>query len=266
MPKIIWSGEILGVQPRIDLTRSFDQRQHSYLGYLLLVRGEAGGEAREFSVRIGPGAQAKHAFRAGDRVSGAAHPVLDPEREVAEFYKASALELVGRAEAAAPAGPPWRGIPPGAGSVPGARSPAARCARLCRGLPGVPVGLPHGRRDGHRPVEAAGARAPFRDFLLRAEIVRALPGGPDAQGAGAQGPVLGGGGLGGRGGDGASRQGRLSRSRFAGVRQRLRSTAIAPGALRHWERGDRKPRGATRVLLNVIARDPEAVLRVVRKS
>ena len=59
--KIAWSGEVLGVQPRIDLGRSFDQRQHSYLGYVLFLRGEAGGEAREFSVRIGPGAQAKHA-------------------------------------------------------------------------------------------------------------------------------------------------------------------------------------------------------------
>jgi putative transcriptional regulator len=40
--------------------------------------------------------------------------------------------------------------------------------------------------------------------------------------------------------------------------------AIGLGALRHWERGDRKPRGATLVLLNVIARDPDAVLRAVR--
>jgi putative transcriptional regulator len=30
--------------------------------------------------------------------------------------------------------------------------------------------------------------------------------------------------------------------------------------LRHWERGDRKPRGSARVLLNVIARNPKAVL------
>lgn len=42
--------------------------------------------------------------------------------------------------------------------------------------------------------------------------------------------------------------------------------AIGLGALRHWERGDRKPRGATLVLLNVIARDPQAVLRSVRKA
>ncbi len=42
--------------------------------------------------------------------------------------------------------------------------------------------------------------------------------------------------------------------------------AIGLGALRHWERGDRKPRGATLVLLNVIARDPQAVLRTVRST
>jgi putative transcriptional regulator len=42
--------------------------------------------------------------------------------------------------------------------------------------------------------------------------------------------------------------------------------AIGLGALRHWERGDRKPRGAALVLLNVIASDPQAVLRSVRKT
>jgi putative transcriptional regulator len=42
--------------------------------------------------------------------------------------------------------------------------------------------------------------------------------------------------------------------------------AIGLGALRHWERGDRKPRGAALVLLNVIANDPQAVLRAVRRA
>lgn len=42
--------------------------------------------------------------------------------------------------------------------------------------------------------------------------------------------------------------------------------AIGLGALRHWERGDRKPRGATLVLLNVIAKSPQTVLRAVRKA
>jgi putative transcriptional regulator len=32
------------------------------------------------------------------------------------------------------------------------------------------------------------------------------------------------------------------------------------GTLRHWERGDRQPHGAARVLLQVIAKNPQAVL------
>jgi len=42
--------------------------------------------------------------------------------------------------------------------------------------------------------------------------------------------------------------------------------AISLGALRHWERGDRKPRGTALVLLNVIAKEPEVVLRAVEKA
>lgn len=33
--------------------------------------------------------------------------------------------------------------------------------------------------------------------------------------------------------------------------------------LRHWERGDRNPAGAARVLLNVIERDPQSVMRAL---
>ena len=42
--------------------------------------------------------------------------------------------------------------------------------------------------------------------------------------------------------------------------------AIGLAALRHWERGDRKPRGTALVLLNVIAKDPRAVLRAVENA
>ena len=34
--------------------------------------------------------------------------------------------------------------------------------------------------------------------------------------------------------------------------------------IRNWEQGRRRPRGPARVLLNVIAREPEAVMRVLR--
>lgn len=37
MEKVAWSGRILAIQPRIRLTRSFDERHHSYHGYVLRV-------------------------------------------------------------------------------------------------------------------------------------------------------------------------------------------------------------------------------------
>ena len=92
--KVPWRGTLLGVQPRIRLTRSFDQRHHSYLGFVLFLRGTAAGEAREFSVGIGSAAQAKHGFRAGDEVSGEAVAAQHPETEPAQFYKASALRVL----------------------------------------------------------------------------------------------------------------------------------------------------------------------------
>ena len=42
--------------------------------------------------------------------------------------------------------------------------------------------------------------------------------------------------------------------------------AISVGTLRHWERGDRTPRGATLVLLNIIAKEPKAVMRALESA
>ena len=41
---------------------------------------------------------------------------------------------------------------------------------------------------------------------------------------------------------------------------------ISLSTLRHWERGDRTPRGPARVLLHVAAREPQAVLRALEKA
>ncbi len=38
---------------------------------------------------------------------------------------------------------------------------------------------------------------------------------------------------------------------------------ISIGTLRHWERGDRTPRGPARVLLNIVAKEPKTVLRAL---
>lgn len=38
---------------------------------------------------------------------------------------------------------------------------------------------------------------------------------------------------------------------------------ISLSTLRHWERGDRKPSGPALVLLNIVSREPDAVLRAL---
>ncbi|EIK43671.1 hypothetical protein O59_003551 [Cellvibrio sp. BR] len=39
---------------------------------------------------------------------------------------------------------------------------------------------------------------------------------------------------------------------------------ISVATLRHWERGDRTPQGPALVLLNVVAKEPQAVLRALQ--
>jgi len=109
--KVAWSGRIISVQPRIRLMRSFDERSHSYLGYMLRVKGTVGNEPCEFQVALGKAAQAKHRFHAGMDASGDAVPVPDPRLETAGFYKASGLKILKDTEGEPPAGPPFHGEP-----------------------------------------------------------------------------------------------------------------------------------------------------------
>ena len=111
--KVRWTGRLVSVQPRIRLTRSFDERSHSYLGYILRVDGAIGGQAREFLVGIGKGAQAKHEFQTGDLVEGESLPVADSQIEPAEFYRASKLKILERSNLDTILPPPWLGIPKG---------------------------------------------------------------------------------------------------------------------------------------------------------
>ncbi len=111
--KIRWSGVLTSVQPRIHLSRSFDQRSHSYLGYVLRIDGDIGGERRQFLVAVGKSAHAKHQFHVGDNVSGVGIPVADRRRETAELYKVSQLKVLSRAtNETSGEGPPWRDIAP----------------------------------------------------------------------------------------------------------------------------------------------------------
>lgn len=100
------------IQPRIRLTRSFDQRSHTYLGYVLRLSGTVGDRQGEFLVAIGSAAHQKHHFRVADLVSGESQSVLDSRLEVAEYYQTSKLKLIGRPERAPSDSPPWLGVPP----------------------------------------------------------------------------------------------------------------------------------------------------------
>lgn len=44
------------------------------------------------------------------------------------------------------------------------------------------------------------------------------------------------------------------------------SFGIGLGTLRHWERGDRQPKGAALVLLNMLAKEPKTVLRILNTN
>jgi hypothetical protein len=109
--KVPWSGTLVSVQARIRLTRSFDQRSHSYQGYVLGLRGAIGDERREFLVAIGKAAQAKHRFKVGDEASGVGVPVADPRLETAELYKVSKLKLQSTGPEVPSAPPPWQAAP-----------------------------------------------------------------------------------------------------------------------------------------------------------
>ena len=110
--KVGWSGSIIGVQPRIRLMRSFDQRHHAYPGYVLRISGVCGGVNGEFLVAVGAGAHAKFQFRAGMELSGCSVPVADPRTETSAYYKTSVLKVLQASEIKTSLQPPFLGIPP----------------------------------------------------------------------------------------------------------------------------------------------------------
>jgi hypothetical protein len=110
--KVAWSGRIKAVQPRIRLMRSFDERSHSYQGYVLRIDGTCGDETGEFQIAIGKTAHEKHQFRAGMEVSGLSVPVPDPRLETAGLYKTSGIKVGKEAEEDTSLPPPFLGVPP----------------------------------------------------------------------------------------------------------------------------------------------------------
>ncbi len=105
--KIFWSGRVVAVQPRIRLTRSFDQRSHSYLGYVLRIDGKCGEEFGEFLIAVGEAAHEKHRFQTAMELSGFSVPVGDRRKETAALYK-----TIKNVDGETPTGPPFHGVPP----------------------------------------------------------------------------------------------------------------------------------------------------------
>jgi hypothetical protein len=110
--KIAWSGRIVAVQPRIRLTRSFDQRYHSYYGYVLRIDGTCGDQAGEFLIAVGRGAHEKYRFCAGMKLSGLSIPTDDPRLETAGFYKTSRIKIGKETGGGSSAAPPFLGVAP----------------------------------------------------------------------------------------------------------------------------------------------------------
>lgn len=110
--KVAWSGRIVAVQPRIRLMRSFDQRHHSYLGYMIRIEGTCDDETGEFLIAVGKSAHEKHRFQSGMTVSGISSPVDDPRLETAGFYKTGAIRIAQETVVGAPSVPPFHGVPP----------------------------------------------------------------------------------------------------------------------------------------------------------
>ena len=110
--KVSWTGVILGVQPRIRLMRSFDERAHSYLGYVLHVEGAVDDGERPFTVAVGKRAHEKHVFAIGQRLTGKGVLTGDLRTETADLYKVSAVKVLRQPAGEAASAPPYQDVCP----------------------------------------------------------------------------------------------------------------------------------------------------------
>lgn len=112
MDKSTFKGTIISIQPRIRLTRSFDEASHTYLGYAITLEGELDNNNTTFSIGIGKAAHAKHQFKVNDIISGECVPVPDPDTEPTEYYKVSKLKLISQSTTIINTSSPWELVPP----------------------------------------------------------------------------------------------------------------------------------------------------------
>lgn len=117
MNKLSFNGTITSIQPRIRLTRSFDEASHTYLGYAIKITGTIDSQEtipsnqNTFSIGIGKAAQAKFNFKVNDIISGDCLPVPDPEMEPTDYYKVSRLSKISEGEQGS-LSVPWELVPP----------------------------------------------------------------------------------------------------------------------------------------------------------
>lgn len=117
MNKLSFDGTITSIQPRIRLTRSFDEASHTYLGYAIKIAGTIDSQEtipsnqNTFSIGIGKAAQAKFNFKVNDIISGDCLPVPDPEMEPTDYYKVSRLSKISEGEQGS-LSVPWELVPP----------------------------------------------------------------------------------------------------------------------------------------------------------
>ena len=112
MDKYIFTEKIISIQPRIRLTRSFDEASHTYLGYAITLDGELDNTNTTFSIGVGKAAHAKHQFKVNDVISGECVPVPDPDTEPTDYYKVSKLKVITRSTTITNISEPWELVPP----------------------------------------------------------------------------------------------------------------------------------------------------------
>ncbi len=110
--KSTFKGTIISIQPRIRLTRSFDEASHTYLGYAITIEGDIDNQNNTtFSIGIGKAAHAKHQFKVNDVISGECFPVPDPDLEPVNYYKVSKLKVISKGTTGSNSSP-WELVPP----------------------------------------------------------------------------------------------------------------------------------------------------------
>lgn len=107
-----WQGTLTSIQPRIRLTRSFDEHWQTYLGYVLRVQGHVQKQAQTYTVGITVALHAQYQFRVGDRLSGTAFPVTEPELDPVDYDQRTGITVIRQVTPIDAPPPPWQGVAP----------------------------------------------------------------------------------------------------------------------------------------------------------